>query len=193
MATPERSSRRPLAVNALARLTQRLHRAPDAPWLHGEVARRMAERLPVIKLQPATVADWGAFLGASGELLAQTYPLARLLAVEPDTARRDATAQLLARPWWSPQRWRGAAPLAVAAADVGAGQAQLLWSNMGLHFEADPQLAMAAWHRVVGIDGFLMFSTLGPGSLGSLRSLYSAQGCPSLSHRLSTCTTWATC
>jgi malonyl-CoA O-methyltransferase len=138
----------------------------------------MAERLPVIKLQPQVVADWGAFLGGSSELLAQAYPQARLLAVELEAARRDATAAALARPWWSPQRWRGAAPQALAQAEVAAGQAQLLWSNMGLHFEADPQALMAVWHRATAVDGFLMFSTLGPGSLASLRALYAAQGWP---------------
>jgi malonyl-CoA O-methyltransferase len=53
---------------------------------------------------------------------------------------------------------------------------QLLWSNMALHLAADPQALFAAWHRAVAVDGFLMFSTLGTGTLTSLRSLYAAQG-----------------
>jgi malonyl-CoA O-methyltransferase len=31
------------------------------------------------------------------------------------------------------------------------------------------------WHRVLAVDGFLMFTTLGPGSLGALRQLYAEQ------------------
>jgi len=63
-------------------------------------------------------------------------------------------------------------------AELAAGQAQLLWSNMGLHGALDPQAVMAAWHRALQVDGFLMFSTLGPGSLEGLRTLYAAMGWP---------------
>jgi len=52
----------------------------------------------------------------------------------------------------------------------------MLWSNMALHLCADPQTLFGAWYRALALDGFLMFSTLGPGSLGTLRSLYAARG-----------------
>ena len=175
---PERSTRRPLDAVALARVQQRLQRAPHAPWLHGEVARRMAERLPVIRLKPARILDWGAFVGASAALLKQAYPQALRLAVEPDAVRRDAAAAALQVPWWSPGRWRGTASAAVCADEVAAGSGELLWSNMGLHGLIDPQVAMAAWHRALVVDGFLMFSTLGPGTLDGLRGLYAAAGWP---------------
>ena len=178
MSPPERSACRPLDTVALARVQQRLQRADSAPWLHGEVARRMAERLPLIKLRPARVIDWGAFLGASRAVLTAAYPQARLLAVEPDERRRDATAAAIESPWWSPRRWARAAPAVVTEADLGPGQGQLLWSNMGLHGAADPQAVMRAWHQALEVDGFLMFSTLGPGSLQGLRTLYAAMGWP---------------
>jgi malonyl-CoA O-methyltransferase len=176
MPPPERSTRRPLDAQALARVRQRLNAAAAPPWLHGEVARRMAERLGVIKLQPPAIADWPAHTGASRGLLRQAYPAAQLLAVEPDAARRDASAAALARPWWSPERWREGAAQVLTPEQLGAGQVQLLWSNMALHLAADPQALFAAWHRALAVDGFLMFSTLGPGSLTTLRNLYAAQG-----------------
>lgn len=181
MAAPASSgttSARPLDVAALARVQRRLGAALQPPWLHGEVARRMAERLPIVKLQPAVVADWGAFLGASHGLLASAYPKARLLAVEADGQRRDATAASLARPWWSPQRWAGSAVQALTAQELPAGAAQLLWANMGLHGAADPQALMRQWQRALAVDGFLMFSTLGPGSLSALQAIYRAEGWP---------------
>ncbi len=168
-------SSRPLDVAALARVARRLHAAPEAPWLHGEVARRMAERLPIIKLQPQVLADWNAFLGAGGALLAQTYPQARRVAVED--GQRLVAPPAAASPWWSPRRWRGGEPApARAPAELTAGQVQLLWSNMGLHFAPDPAALMRQWHRVLAVDGFLMFSTLGPGTLTRLQALYAAQG-----------------
>ena len=178
MTPPERSRPRPLDAVALARVTQRLLRAPAAPWLHGEVARRMAERLPTVRLQPRAVVEWGAFIGASRSLLAQTYPQARLLAVEPDTARRGATTAALAQPWWSLRRWAAGAPDAVLPEAVAPGAGDLLWANMTLQGALDPQAEMRRWQRTLAVDGFLMFSTLGPGSLAALRMLYAAQGWP---------------
>ncbi len=179
METPERSARttsRPVDTTALARVAQRLNQAATSPWLHGEVARRMVERLPIVKLQPTSVIDWGSFVGGSSTLLRAAYPQARLIAVEPDGARRDATAAALARPWWSPARWSGKSSLAVIPEGVGVGQGQLLWANMVLHGVADPQAEMQRWQRALAVDGFLMFATLGPGTLGGLRTLYAQQG-----------------
>jgi malonyl-CoA O-methyltransferase len=181
MAPSERSAaaaRRPLDPLALARVMRRLNQAAAPPWLHGEVARRMASRLPIIRLQPDRVIDWGAFLGASRPLLVRTYPHARIIAVESGAARRDATQAALAAPWWAPRRWRAGASEATTEADLGAACGQLLWANMGLQGAADPQAVMAAWHRALALDGFLMFSTLGPGTLPELRELYAEQHWP---------------
>ena len=175
---PPRSARRALDATALARVQQRLNGASAAPWLHGEVARRMAQRLLVIRLKPRRVIDWGAHLGASRELLAQAYPQARLLAVEPDEPRRAATEAALRRPWWPPSRWAVAAPEAVLESALVAGQGQLLWANMALHGALDPQAVMVQWRCALEVDGFLMFSTLGPGTLQGLRDVYAQQGWP---------------
>lgn len=166
-------------AQALAHQRLRLQRQPQPPWLHGEAARRLADKLPAIRLQPSVVLDWGAFLGASSPLLAQAYPRARVLAVEPDAGRRQrAQDTAAAQPWWRPARWRAAPPAALAPQDVAPGAAELLWSNMHLHAVADPTAALAAWHRAVAVGGFLMFSTLGPGTLQALRALYAQLGWP---------------
>jgi malonyl-CoA O-methyltransferase len=176
MVSTERSAAvpsRPLDVVALARHRSRLLRAAAPPWLHGEVARRMAERLPVIRLQPQQVVDWGAQLGASSALLRKAYPQARLVPVDTRAAPREAAA------WWSPKRWLQApGPTAISADELAAGQAQLVWANMALHWAADPQALMRQWQRGLAVDGFLMFSTLGPGSLALLRELYADQRWP---------------
>lgn len=168
----ERSARRPLDEAALAHVLRRLRAADQPPWLHGEVARRMADRLSVIRKQPARVLDWWAATGASRAVLAAAYPSAEIVAVEPEAAPAAA-----ASPWWSPRRWGGArAPQVQAEAELPPGGAELVWANMMLHGVADPQAAMARWHRALAVDGFLMFSTLGPGTLERLRELYAEQG-----------------
>jgi malonyl-CoA O-methyltransferase len=52
------STARAIDGAALDRWRQRTARAADPPWLHREVARRMAERLPVVRLRPEVVIDW---------------------------------------------------------------------------------------------------------------------------------------
>ena len=151
---------------------QRLHRAQAAPWLHGEAARRMAERLPIVRLKPKTVVAWALQVGGGAAEIRGAYPRARLLQVEPVSTPAIQPAK---RPWWPFARQ----PLAaVAPADLPEAAGELLWSNMALHGSAGPQSLLRAWHRALAVDGFLMFSTLGPGTLQSLRDLYRAEGWP---------------
>jgi malonyl-CoA O-methyltransferase len=156
---------------ALLRLQQRQALAAEPPWLHGEVARRMAARLPIMKLVPSVVIDWWALSGASADLLRAAYPKAQQVRVDPAAVlQRPKTAA----PWWSAQRWRRAESVADSA--VPEAQAQLLWANMMLHAVPDPGALFAQWRRALSIDGFVMFSTLGPDTLKSLRETYREAG-----------------
>jgi malonyl-CoA O-methyltransferase len=47
-----------------------------------------------------------------------------------------------------------------------------------LHAVADPTRTLAAWHQALQVDGFVMFSCLGPGTLRELRELYQRLGWP---------------
>jgi malonyl-CoA O-methyltransferase len=160
-------TRRAIDAAALARAAARQAAAAAPPWLHGEVARRMSERLLVVRLKPAVVIDWWSQAGASAALLRRAYPQARRLRVEPLPATSKA-------PWWSPRAWRDEPPIEAAA--VAPQAAQLVWANMMLHAVADPGALIAQWRRALSANGFLMFSTLGPDSLATLRALYRDAG-----------------
>jgi len=178
-AVPPRPSR-PVQAEALAQITRRMGRAAEAPWLHGEVARRMADRLGLIRLQPRTLVDWCSFNGASQDLLSQAYPRAQVQRVEADAAllqRGRARSESESR-WWSPRRWAGANAAWVAPTQLAAGGVELLWANMMLHQTEDPLAMMQQWQRALAVDGFLMFSTLGPGTLQGLRAVYARLGWP---------------
>jgi malonyl-CoA O-methyltransferase len=162
---------RAIDAQALARVQRRQARAGKAPWLHTEVARRMAERLQVIRVQPETVIDWWAHAGASQTALASAYPRARRLRVEPAAGSGPSVSA----PWWTAARWRRELP-PVIDAELPARAGQLLWANMMLHAVPDPELQMQRWRRALAVDGFLMFSTLGPDTLASLRALYRESG-----------------
>ena len=53
---------------------------------------------------------------------------------------------------------------------------------MTLHMAADPQQLIAQWHAALAVDGFLMFSCLGPDTLTRLRELYRSLGWPPPAH-----------
>jgi malonyl-CoA O-methyltransferase len=166
-------SAKAIDATALARVQRRQALAGSAPWLHAEVARRMAERLPIIRQQPETVLDWWSHSGASQALLAEAYPKARQLRV---TATSVQSPQDSAHaPWWSGRRWRREVP-PIDQEALPARAGQLLWANMMLHAVPDPEALMKRWRRALDVDGFLMFSTLGPDSLAGLRALYRDAG-----------------
>ena len=177
--TPEGA--RHLDEMAVRRALRRLAGQPSAPWLHQEVARRMAERLAIIKLKPERLVDWWAFTGAGAQVLAAAYPKAQRLEVEPSAALVKRSQQSHVQPWWS--RWRGAVDQTTVVADADFEQflgkpAQLVWANMMLHAANDPPGLFTRWQRALGTDGFVMFSCLGPGTLRELSALYRRLGWP---------------
>lgn len=148
-----------------------------APWLHEEVGRRMAQRLSFVKRRPATVVDWWASLGGATALLREQYPDARVIEVEAEPRLVRLRETQGSAPWWSPRRWRReSAPTPVTEHDAQTLGADLLWANMVLHWAPDPEAQFGSWHRALAIDGFLMFSCLGPDTVRELRALYERQG-----------------
>jgi len=169
---------RPVDAHALARVRARLARVAQPPWLHAEAARRMAERLAWIRRTPAVVLEWGPRLGGGSAELRAAYPAARRVSVEWEEVMARPGAPAASRGGW--RDWRGwfgsreEPPL--RGSQVPAEGAGLLWCSMGLHGAPDPAALLQAWHRALAPDGFLMFCTLGPGSLPELRTLYREAG-----------------
>ena len=161
-------------VDPLA-LRRHLQQACDrsAPWLHGEIARRMAERLSLVRRQPARVIDWWSPTSGSAELLRAQYPQARILRYGCDDAplpdRTDIGNGLR---WW--QRFAGKTVGTQPAAPPQT--AELLWANMTLHWVDDLPALLSRWHAALDVDGFLMFSCFGPDTLRELRTLYAELG-----------------
>lgn len=178
MNEPSVNTARQLDTASVRHGLRRLAAADAPPWLHSEVARRMADRLQFIRAKPESVLDWWAFGGASASVLAQVYPQARLLAVEPTVALLERSQRERQRPWWSPRRWRDGAVDVLLPRDVVPASAQLVWANMMLHAVMDPVEEVGRWHQALAVEGFVMFSCLGPGTLRRLRDLYAGLGWP---------------
>ena len=183
------SNQRPPTIDLpAARRWQQLPPAPS-PWLHEEVARRMEERLAWIKRQPAAWTHWAPVNGGlqAHELLNRRYPQALCHLTETTPLRADYAGHVLRKPWWRPSRWTaGANRIGVAP----GGSAELLWANMTLHMAADPQTLIAQWHEALAVDGFLMFSCLGPDTLTQLRELYRQLGWPPPAHEFTDMHDW---
>lgn len=160
---------------ALARALDRLARAEGAPWLHQEVARRMAQRLPVIRQAPQRWLDWWAFTGGGEAPVRTVWPAAQRVAVEPTAHLQQRSRQAMRKPWWTLGR-RSDPGGVLLEAEVPPASAQMLWANMVLHAAPQPVQLLARWHGALAVDGFLMFSTLGPDSLRELRAIYAAMG-----------------
>ncbi|HSO44217.1 MAG TPA: biotin synthase [Rhodoferax sp.] len=170
---------------------RRWHTRPvaESAWLHEEVARRMQERLDWIKRQPQSWVHWAPLNGgmAAHALLQQRYPKAACTLVETSEARAQHVARTVAPPWWQAQRWLHAKPQVVTQVTQPA---QMLWANMSLHLTDQPQALLQQWHQALAVDGFLMFSCLGPDTLKELRALYRTLGWPAPSHEVTDMHDW---
>lgn len=157
---------------AVAAVQRRLAQQTAPPWLHAEIAGRMAERLLLFKTPPSRIIDWSSFLGASAQRLTATFPGATLIAVEPSDVLVERSRMSLRSPWWTRKRWTAPAAEVTLVTEALSVQAQLVWANMVLHGVADPPALMQRWQRMLLPGGFVMFSCLGPDTLRELTALY---------------------
>jgi malonyl-CoA O-methyltransferase len=132
--------------------------------LEAEVAARMLERLDYVRLAPRRILDAGS--GPPSRQLCKRYPEAVTIAL-------DFSLAMLGSAGWL-ARLTGARLLRVCAEldrlPLAQASLDLVWSNMALHWLADPLPAFREFRRVLSPNGLLMFSTLGPDSLKELRA-----------------------
>ena len=189
---PPLISQRPPTIDAAAasRWAQFLYAANPAAsaWLHEEVARRMEQRLQWIVKQPQRWLHWQPLRGglAIHPVLAQRYPQAQCVVVQSPHATVPLVQRAIAKPWWDVRRWR--AP--TVQFGPPSAPVQMLWANMSLHMDADPQALITRWHSLLKADGFVMFSCLGPDTLRELRQLYAALGWPAPAHEFTDMHDW---
>jgi malonyl-CoA O-methyltransferase len=109
--------------------------------------------------------------------VAAHYPESEVFRVIGQAGHALPAMQNEAAPWWRrfmPTR----APVSATVAAPPDGAVQLVWANMLAHQVADPAALLAGWQRALAVDGFVMFSCLGPDTLRELRALYAAEGWP---------------
>src|SRR5215472_13362237 len=157
-----------------------------AAVLQREIGQRMAERLALVRLDPAAILDAGCGTGEGLAELGQRFPAAFLAGVDfafpmlalarGRAAPSLAPASIVARLLRSRARSNR---VGLLCADVRrlplVGDAfDMIWSNLALHWLNAPAAAFAEFHRVLRVGGLLTFTTFGPDTLLELRSAFSA-------------------
>ena len=128
----------------------------------------MLERLDYVKLAPRRVLDAGSGPGRDLRPLARRYPGAQLVALDFSQRMLRQKHGLVSRLFSRSEKHSLCANF--ECLPLAGGSVDLVWSNMALHWAADPLAALREFHRVLALEGLLMFSTLGPDTLGELRS-----------------------
>jgi malonyl-CoA O-methyltransferase len=148
-----------------------------AALLPREIGSRMLERLDYVKIQPGRIVDLGCGTGAALAALGERYPRASVIGVDFCEAMLRAGHRRHSRLRWMLPFLRGPKRASWLAADARAlplssGIAGLVWSNLMLHWLADPLAALREAYRVLEMGGLMMFSACGPDTLKELRASF---------------------
>jgi malonyl-CoA O-methyltransferase len=176
-----------LDAGAVARWRQLARQG--SPWLHEEVAERMAQRLQWFRVPPDNGVHWEPVLGglqAHARLQSQ-WPQTRWQVWSGERTAPPVAVSAAPGRAWLRLPWRREPPLPALPAD---GQVGMLWANMWLHHEPQPQALLRRWFALLQTHGLLMFSCLGPDTLRELRQVYEQAGWPPAGHALTDMHDW---
>jgi malonyl-CoA O-methyltransferase len=127
-----------------------------------EIAQRMAEKLEVVRLQPKKIGHLGRL---NLNVLGSYYPDADHHCFDPrfsSNALSRLFKKITRQHFYSYQ----------APSDIGAADFDLIWSNLELHLQSEPEALMKRWRSMLKPEGLLMFSYLGPDTGKELAKLF---------------------
>ena len=145
-----------------------------------EIGSRMLERLDYVRIEPQVVVDLGCGTGVAYSALRERYPKALIAGVDlsEQMLRAGERSRREWQDWLMPfLRGRGAGNLQkiggnAALVPIKTGCAQLVWSNLLLHWCDDATAVIREMHRVLEVGGLTTFTTFGPDTLKELRSAF---------------------
>jgi malonyl-CoA O-methyltransferase len=127
-----------------------------------EIAQRMAEKLEVVRLQPKKIGHLGKL---NLNVLGSYYPDADHHCFDPrfsSNALSRLFKKITRQHFYSYQ----------APSDIGVADFDLIWSNLELHLQSEPEALMKRWRSMLKPEGLLMFSYLGPDTGKELAKLF---------------------
>jgi malonyl-CoA O-methyltransferase len=147
-----------------------------AAALQQEVARRMVERLSLVRLSPRAILDAGSGTGFAATALSRMYP-------RTDIVELDLAHAMLRHSRSNLPGWRRFFPFAKRrrhlcadneALPLRSESIDLVWSNLSYQWSPDLGAVLREAQRALRPEGLLMFSTFGPDTLRELREAFSA-------------------
>ncbi|MDN3987343.1 methyltransferase domain-containing protein [Zwartia vadi] len=180
MTTTSTPNRLPIHTEHVLRQFNRRGNLSSAQFLYGEVARRMDERLRLIRLVPNQLLDAGCGAGAQISLLHTRYPSAHYIGQDHNAGllkrAQQQAKKVFPTGWreWS-KRLRGQTPAAtwldtdLAHSGLAPESIDLVWSNLALHWHPAPHEVLQEWGRVIRPNGLVFFSCFGPATMQELR------------------------
>ncbi|MCS6762850.1 MAG: methyltransferase domain-containing protein [Candidatus Protistobacter heckmanni] len=160
---------------------RRAPRFAATDFLLREIESRMHERLEPVRIEPKRIVDLGCAAGGSFAGLRRRFPEAEPLGLDWSApmlrAALSAPGGAQASSWLKRLLGRGIAPLLVQAdwsnLPLASGSANLVWSNLALHWSAEPHKVLPEWARLLPAgDGLLIFSAFGPDTFAELRAAF---------------------
>ncbi len=196
----EASMSAPIDAARVRAIFSRPDRVIESAFLRREISNRMFERLALVRLDPSRVVDAGCGAGADLPALKKHYPQAQVIGLDAaqamlQEARSGQHAALSSMNrlllQLLPARLNAARGLdaGLLCADfarlpMAPNAAELVWSNLALHWHPQPDRVFAEWRRILRVDGLLMFSCFGPDTFRQLRSAFASAGAPEAGARV---------
>ena len=143
-------------------------RYPLAQAIPDEIGDRLLDHLDPIVLSPARILDLGSANGHLGSALVSRFPRAQYLGIDHSRAMLALGAKRWRR-WFESRRSLCADVSCLPVADKSA---QLLVSNLVLHWAGRVDDVLKEWARVSADGSLLLFSTYGPDTLMELRESF---------------------
>lgn len=179
----------PISLPKVRQLFSRTERIAGSLFLRREIAQRMQERLPLIKIQPRKVVDLGCGEGQDILTLQQYFAEADVVGVDgafpmlsEAIEQIEGTQHTLHKLF---NRLFRSAGTGSSRQLVCANYAQLpfkqnafdmIWSNLALHWHPMPDVVFQEWSRILSNDGLLMFTSFGPDTCKELRDVFKQLG-----------------
>ncbi|MDH5785050.1 MAG: malonyl-ACP O-methyltransferase BioC [Chromatiales bacterium] len=141
--------------------------------LQREVADRLLERLPLLKMVPETILDLGSGTGYCSEKLAAHYPKARITALDLATAMVTKTRHRFSG--W--QRFRRGHQFVCGDAEslpFADNSFEMVFSSLTIQWCENLEQTFGEIRRVLKPGGVLLYTTLGPDTLRELRASWAA-------------------